>query len=179
MGIFFFFFVLGSGEGGASVAQLQLEPSSLQAVLQACAGDSDTVRVTPREGGAASTGGKHELVALVCKKCRLAFQSEKSVNSHTKNCGGNILRIFSGCQEPESPKRPHDPPPPASSPSAGLSHEMEDVVNQITALAAQAKQQAHDGNSDSNANIFCPPPEPKKSKLFTTPTGVAVPSTGQ
>lgn len=136
------------------------------------------MRVTPREGGAASNGGQ-ELVAVVCKKCHLAFQSEQSVGNHTKNCGGSLLRIISsGCFEPEPPKRSQDQPPPAPSPSAGLSHEMEDVVNQITALAAQVQQQAHD-NSDSNANVFCPPPEPKKSKLFTTATGVAVPSTGQ
>lgn len=50
-----------------------------------------------------------------------------------------------------------------------LADEMENVVNQITALAA-AKAAAQN-NEDSNGNLFCQPGEvAKKSKLFANPT---------
>ena len=95
---------------------------------------------------------------------------------------------------------PRLPPPAASSPSAGLSHEMEDVVNQITLLAARAAAEnttpsGGPAPTDSNANIagskdsrdFCHPAEPKRNKLLQLHSGevppscspVAVPSTGQ
>lgn len=66
-------------------------------------------------------------------------------------------------------------PPPSESP---LSHEMEDVVNQITLLAARAAQEAGSGGGtaspvvDSNSNQFCPPGEPKRR--FLNPGEVAV-----
>lgn len=71
------------------------------------------------------------------------------------------------------------PPPPSESP---LSHEMEDVVNQITLLAARAAQEASDGPRvatsvvDSNSNnTFCQPSEPKRR--FLAPGDVAQPLT--
>lgn len=52
-------------------------------------------------------------------------------------------------------------------PSPNLSDEMEDVVNQITALAAAKavgrSPSPRDPNSDSNANLFCAPAADKKS----------------
>lgn len=68
-------------------------------------------------------------------------------------------------------------PPPSESP---LSHEMEDVVNQITLLAARAAQEAGSGGGtaspavDSNSNQFCPPGELKRR--FLNPGEVAVQS---
>ncbi|XP_018328820.1 zinc finger homeobox protein 4 isoform X2 [Agrilus planipennis] len=64
-------------------------------------------------------------------------------------------------------------PPPSESP---LSHEMEDVVNQITLLAARAAAQESTPDSnrsglDSNSNAFCQPPDPKRR--FLTPGDVA------
>ncbi|RZF31901.1 hypothetical protein LSTR_LSTR003783 [Laodelphax striatellus] len=189
----------GLGElTGTSIAQLQLEPSAMQTLLNACAGDSDTLKLTPTGVGGSSDASCSSLVALLCKKCRLAFKSEPAVNAHIKLCGGSVLKVMSNTstakenyqaaqqshyqaaqqshyQATRSLLQQHQDPPPSESP---LSHEMEDVVNQITALAAQAQAQAH-GTSDSNANLFCPPPEPKKPKLFSPPPGVAVPSTGQ
>ncbi|KAL5243931.1 hypothetical protein ACI65C_011341 [Semiaphis heraclei] len=88
-------------------------------------------------------------------------------------------------------------------PSPNLSDEMEDVVNQITALAAAKavgrSPSPRDLNSDSNANLFCSPSADKKSSgtaastaataaskmhKFTAPPATcnvapAVPSSGQ
>ena len=60
-------------------------------------------------------------------------------------------------------------PPPSESP---LSHEMEDVVNQITLLAARAAQEAV---SDPNAGGFCQAAEPKRR--FLSPADVPQPLT--
>jgi hypothetical protein len=81
-------------------------------------------------------------------------------------------------------------------PPPNLSDEMEDVVNQITALAAAKavgrSPSPRDPNSDSNANLFCAPAADKKSgaaaatakmhNKFTVPpanVAPAVPSGGQ
>lgn len=86
-------------------------------------------------------------------------------------------------------------------PPPNLSDEMEDVVNQITALAAAKavgrSPSPREPNSDSNANLFCVPAADKKSgpatavavtaaskmhnKFTVPPTNVtpAVPSSGQ
>lgn len=80
-------------------------------------------------------------------------------------------------------------------PPPNLSDEMEDVVNQITALAAAKavgrSPSPRDPNSDSNANLFCVPAADKKSgtvaaskmhNKFTVPSAnvtPAVPSSGQ
>ncbi|KAG5895248.1 hypothetical protein JTB14_036403 [Gonioctena quinquepunctata] len=56
-------------------------------------------------------------------------------------------------------------PPPSESP---LSHEMEDVVNQITLLAARAAQECPQQVVDSNSNTFCQPADPKRKCLAPT-----------
>ena len=113
------------------------------------------------------------------------------------------LQAKNPISSPRLPAPQHQQPPAASvSPSAGLSHEMEDVVNQITLLAARAAaentaptQGQGGAPTDSNANIasskdtsdFCHPAEPKRNKLLQLHPGdrtpacppVAVPSTGQ
>lgn len=58
-------------------------------------------------------------------------------------------------------------PPPSESP---LSHEMEDVVNQITLLAARAAQESPQQVVDSNSNNFCQPSDPKRR--FLSPADV-------
>lgn len=78
------------------------------------------------------------------------------------------------------PPAPLPPPPPPDSPSTALSHEMEDVVNQIAALAAKAAQE---GTADSNANIFCQDGSHGSRKgpgpvAASCPPPFAVPSTG-
>lgn len=67
-------------------------------------------------------------------------------------------------------------PPPSESP---LSHEMEDVVNQITLLAARAAAQESGPDTvrglDTNSNNFCQPSEPKRR--FLSPADVVQPLT--
>lgn len=62
-------------------------------------------------------------------------------------------------------------PPPSESP---LSHEMEDVVNQITLLAARAAQETPQV-IDTNSNNLCQPSETKRR--FLAPNDVAKPLT--
>ncbi|XP_023018118.2 Zn finger homeodomain 2 isoform X2 [Leptinotarsa decemlineata] len=59
-------------------------------------------------------------------------------------------------------------PPSSESP---LSHEMEDVVNQITLLAARAAQESPQQVVDSNSNTFCHPADPKKK--FLAPSDIS------
>ncbi|KAG8274279.1 hypothetical protein J6590_004302 [Homalodisca vitripennis] len=178
----------GDPEGGTPVSQLQLEPEALQNVLEGCSSSGEgtsNIRLNP--GSVLGAVEAAVEAGYVCKACRLAFSSEAGVVGHQKNCGGKgtlrLIRSKYNCTrcECESFETIHDfqrhfesshPSDPALAPSPGLSHEMEDVVNQITALAAKAAAQSP---PDSNANIFCPPPEPKKPKMFHS---VPVPSTG-
>lgn len=134
-------------------------------------------------------------VCFVCKKCRLAFPGESPLLTHQRQCfGGNLenrgaFRIvqtgyeckicsnvdrFKTVQElkrhcesethlKQCPKaKPSSLPPPSESP---LSHEMEDVVNKITLLAARAAQEAGPETAasrlDSNSNSFCQPQDTK------------------
>lgn len=144
-------------------------------------------------------------VCFVCKKCRLAFPGESPLLTHQRQCfGGNLenrgaFRIvqtgyecktcnnvdrFKTVQELRrhcesemhlkqySKAKPSSLPPPSESP---LSHEMEDVVNQITLLAARAAQEAGPettarGAVDSNSNSFCQPQDTKHR--FLAPTDV-------
>lgn len=180
-------------QGGTPLNHLQLEPETYQNVLNVCSNPSDSVTVVRLNSGSATGALEGAVdVAYICKQCRLAYVNEMTVSNHQKTCKAQgvvrLTRTRYNCKncDHESFDSVHDfqrhfdsqhLPEPALSPSAGLSHEMEDVVNQITALAAKAAAQSP--NSDSNANIFFPPPEPKNSKLFITPNSVPVPSTGQ
>lgn len=138
-------------------------------------------------------------VCFVCKKCRLAFPGESPLLTHQRQCfGGNLegrgaFRIvqtgyeckicggdrFKSHQDfrrhCDTDVRHAKTPLPPESP---LSHEMEDVVNQITLLAARAAQEAGPDQGralDSNSNSFCQPPEPKHR--FLAPTDVSQPLT--
>jgi hypothetical protein len=129
-------------------------------------------------------------VCFVCKHCKVAFLTDHALLAHQRQicyagretergvirvvqiglecrvCPGaekfKTLQEFRKHTETETHHRNHVPPkvglPPPESP---LSHEMEDVVNQITLLAARAAQESPaSGNKDSNANIqreFCAP----------------------
>ncbi|PSN40317.1 hypothetical protein C0J52_24540 [Blattella germanica] len=177
-------------------------------------------RVACYPGKSADSRGAVRLVQVhyECKVCTAperATPTEKmSIQEFKRHCEteAHVSRLRASPQPPPSPlqaKHPTPsprlpPPPPAASvsPSAGLSHEMEDVVNQITLLAARAAAESTSPGAaptDSNANIagskdsrdFCHPAEPKRSKLLQLHAGevpapvaptcspVAVPSTGQ
>ncbi|KYB28326.1 hypothetical protein TcasGA2_TC032626 [Tribolium castaneum] len=134
-------------------------------------------------------------VCFVCKKCRLAFPGESPLLVHQRQCyGGNqegrgafrivqtgyecktcsggdrfksLLELRRHCDS-EAHLKAKLPPPPESP----LSHEMEDVVNQITLLAARAAQEAA---PDPNANTFerkgrflPPPPDVAAAQPLTT-----------
>lgn len=123
----------------------------------------------------------HEIdleVCFVCKKCRLAFPGETPLITHQRQCYGanqesrgafrivqigyeckvcNVERFKSGLEAKKHMEQSshqkirgklHLPPP-----ESPLSHEMEDVVNQITLLAARAAQETPQG-LDSNSNAF-------------------------
>jgi hypothetical protein len=184
-------------------------------------------RVACYLGISADSRGAVRLVQLhyECKLC-ISTEAERisSLLDFRRHCesGAHTTRLGSSLQPPStvSPLQaklpmpsPRLPPPPqhqqpaaSLSPSAGLSHEMEDVVNQITLLAARAAAESTaptqgpgGAPTDSNANIagskdggdFCHPAEPKRGKLLQlhsddTPPAVApacspvaVPSTGQ
>lgn len=126
---------------------------------------------------------------FVCKKCRMAYQTETGLLAHQRNIcypgklsesRGSVRLIayhyeckicnpafvapsvqeFKRHCESDSHQqkllKPGFNQQTPSSPSSGLTHEMENVVNQITALAAQAAQENPNQNNvsqDSNANF--------------------------
>ncbi|KAL1129342.1 hypothetical protein AAG570_013869 [Ranatra chinensis] len=179
----------GESGGGTAVSRLLSGDSGcLEAVLEAAGQPSTTVARVWAGGGAPVREGAREVPAelgVLCKKCRLVWPSEAALKAHQlrpgSDCRGHLrlIRLSHGCAScdavlesaPELAKHreaehPHD--------SSRLSVEMEDVVNQITALAAKAAAE-----SDSNANIFCPPPpQPPPPKLYAS-GGLPVPSAGQ
>ncbi|KAF5273219.1 hypothetical protein FQA39_LY07550 [Lamprigera yunnana] len=145
-------------------------------------------------------------VCFVCKKCRIAFPGESPLLLHQRQCfSGNLERRgafrivqfgyeckyccverFKSFQEfrrhcesdihLKTAKVSSSLPPPSESP---LSHEMEDVVNQITLLAARAAQESRPDAvrvMDSNSNTFCQPQDATKRR-FLTPGDVAQPLT--
>ncbi|KAF6202622.1 hypothetical protein GE061_003021 [Apolygus lucorum] len=159
-----------SNEVGTPLSRLQLDPGSLSAVLEAAkegGSASSTVRLNVVPPGATEVT---TVAGYLCKKCRLTFPREASVTGH--GCGPSpgsvaLLRVRAGCKlcdavldgpeyrrhvdaahsESEAPPAPTAPAPPLS---PRLSVEMEDVVNQITALAAQTLKPG----ADPNANVF-------------------------
>nr|CAH7733522.1 unnamed protein product [Callosobruchus chinensis] len=140
-------------------------------------------------------------VCFVCKKCRLAFPGESPLLTHQRQCyGGNqegrgafrIVQTGYECKschgerfktplelkrhcESEMHAKCGGANPTALMAESPLSHEMEDVVNQITLLAARAAQESPQQAVDSNSNTFCQPGDPKRR--FLSPQDVAQPLT--
>lgn len=144
-------------------------------------------------------------VCFVCKKCRVAFPGDSPLLTHQRQCyAGNlenrgafrIVQFGYECKHCgiDRFKSYHEfrrhcesdthlkiakvslsLPPPSESP---LSHEMEDVVNQITLLAARAAQEtvSEPGSRSIETNAFCQPPEPARRR-FLSPNDVAQPLT--
>lgn len=103
-----------------------------------------------------------------CKTC--SVDRFKTVQELKKHCESEMhLKQYSKAKTSSSSSS-SSLPPPSESP---LSHEMEDVVNQITLLAARAAQEAGPetaGRVDSNSNSFCQPQDTKHR--FLAPTDV-------
>lgn len=128
-------------------------------------------------GGNLDNRGTYRLVqsGFECKLCpNEKFKAVSDFKKHTEtelHCSKIMMTGKPGGMVP---------PPPSESP---LSHEMEDVVNQITLLAARAAQEASSDGArlpasvvDSNSNsTFCQPSEPKRR--FLAPGDVAQPLT--
>lgn len=159
---------------------------------------------------------------FVCKKCRMAYQTEIGLLTHQRNIcypgklseSRGSVRLVTVSLECKFCSPPFVCPTAAefkrhcesevhickvnqqrllkpgfsqqmpSSPSLGLTHEMENVVNQITALAAQAAQESSPPTSgqDSNANFtlknskeFC---QPKANKISLVNSHVPIHSSG-
>lgn len=134
-------------------------------------------------------------LCFVCKKCRRAYPSDSPLIAHQRQCYGSnqqdsrgafrIVQTGFECRQCNGGEKFKNlielkrhleseghsgGPPPSESP---LSHEMEDVVNQITLLAARAAQEnvPHQGHLglDSNSNNFCQSTEPKNGRRFLSP----------
>lgn len=137
-------------------------------------------------------------LSYVCKKCRLVFRSRSAACSHqirVDHCGESgvlqVKRLVYMCEMGDD--HDHDEQRNRfvdagdlqnhfelnhqSRCASPLADEMENVVNQITALAAAkaAATQNTRSQSDPNGNIFCKlPSDPsKKSKLFAMPNTIA------
>ncbi|XP_056637727.1 uncharacterized protein LOC130445862 [Diorhabda sublineata] len=123
-------------------------------------------------GGNQESRGAFRIVqtGYECKSCN--NERFKSFLDLKKHCESDLHLKASSCGTIINSKLASLLPPPSESP---LSHEMEDVVNQITLLAARAAQESPQQAVDSNSNSFCPPADPKRR--FLTPNDVAPPLT--
>lgn len=125
-------------------------------------------------GGNLDNRGAYRIVqtGYECKSCpNDRYRSVQELKKHLDS-EGHSAKLMSGGVKGVA--RQEAPPPPSESP---LSHEMEDVVNQITLLAARAAQEASSASPvDSNSNTtFCQPSEPKRR--FLSPGDVTQPLT--
>lgn len=131
-------------------------------------------------------------LCFVCKKCRVAFPGESPLLIHQRQCFSGkqdargafrivqigyecklcvgerfktLLDLRKHCETSDQHLKIITGALPTENP---LSHEMEDVVNQITLLAARAAQESSPA-VDSNSNAFAAPPEPKRRFLPPPP----------
>lgn len=133
-------------------------------------------------GGNLDNRGAYRIVqaGFECKLCpNDKFRSTQEFKKHAESDSHSAKLLLAGKIAGAGNGGGMVPPPPSESP---LSHEMEDVVNQITLLAARAAQEASSDGArvptsvDSNSNsTFCQPSEPKRR--FLAPGDVAQPLT--
>lgn len=169
---------------GASVLQL---PATTLEQIRHIASDpgASTLRLPPP--ASEPPAGARELdfdLCYVCKHCKVAFPAPAPLHAHQaracyagregtrgvirvvqpalecRTCPGERFRTaaeFRRHAESEAHARSAAPPPPPLAQPEPLTHEMEDVVNQITLLAARAAQDAA-SPKDPNANFCAPGP---------------------
>lgn len=169
-------------ETGNGASVLQLPATTLEQIRHIAADPgASTLRLPP--AAPEPPAGARELdfdLCYVCKHCKVAFPSPGPLQLHQaracyagREAARGVIRVVqpalecracpgerfrSGAEfrrhaEGEPHLRSAAPPPPAEP----LTHEMEDVVNQITLLAARAAQ-AQDAPKDPNANFCVPGP---------------------
>ncbi|KAK6634273.1 hypothetical protein RUM44_004884 [Polyplax serrata] len=205
-------------EGGTPLLLLNLPQETFQEVqkiAQAGTPGVTTCRIFDPEAKDQTIVNLYQEVeteaGFVCKKCRMAYQTEMTLLAHQRTicypgklsesrgsvrlvtisyecklCSSSFVcssamefkrhcetevHVCKVNQQQRLLKPGGFPQQMPSSPSSGLTHEMENVVNQITALAAQAAQESSPPSSgqDSNANFtmknskeFC---QPKRNKI--------------
>ncbi|XP_050544657.1 zinc finger homeobox protein 3 isoform X2 [Daktulosphaira vitifoliae] len=200
---------------GTPVRMLQLDQSVIQAIVDRCRNvrpdqtavvDVATTATDVPADGYVVDGGR--TVGRVCAKCLLAFPDDAGLTAHQQQCRTTstiaLIHPAYGCRPCGGGSGDTNSAVTFGTVHAlrahieaahyslvqqpNLSDEMEDVVNQITALAAAKavgrSPSPRDPNSDSNANLFCAPGADKKSKAankikFTVPNVTPVPSSGQ
>lgn len=214
-------------EGGVPLLLLNLPQEifqEVQKIAQAGTPGATSVRISDTETKLPQTNNFYREIEVeagfVCKKCRMAYQTETGLLAHQRNicypgklsesrgavrliasryeckfCGPafvcSSLQDFKrhcesethvskvGQQQSQQQRllKPGFNQQTPQSPSSGLTHEMENVVNQITALAAQAAQENtnppnQNVSQDSNANFTLKNPhcqqEPNKINMVNT-----------
>lgn len=166
------------GEKGTPLLLMNLPVAAFEEAQRIAQGGKpgvSTVRVPPAHTPTLPPTCHHSEVefAFVCKKCRLAYAREASLLAHQRSVcypgqladARGAIRLLSTHYECRSCNPPklcssaqeffrHDAEVHGKTlpfkPDSGLTHEMENVVNQITALAAQVAQET---GPDSNANF--------------------------
>ncbi|VVC24529.1 Hypothetical protein CINCED_3A014830 [Cinara cedri] len=191
---------------GTPVRMLQLDQSVIQAIADRCRtvrpDQTAVVEVAatvpaselPAEGYAIDGG---RTVGHACAKCQLAFPDNVGLVAHQqrecrttgsvalahpaygcRSCGvgangetntyGTVLALRAHIETVHRGTAAH---------YAAAASAMEDVVNQITALAAAKavgrSPSPRDPNSDSNANLFCAPAADKKSAATSAAAAAA------
>lgn len=167
-------------ETGNGASVLQLPATTLEQIRHIAADPgASTLRLPPPANELPAGARESDFdLCYVCKHCKVAFPSAAPLQSHqARSCyagreaARGVIRVVQPALEcracpgerfrtaadfrRHADSEPHlrnlAPPPPAPEP---LSHEMEDVVNQITLLAARAAQDS----SPKDPNVaFCAP----------------------
>ncbi|XP_049874494.1 uncharacterized protein K02A2.6-like [Pectinophora gossypiella] len=176
-------------ETGNGASVLQLPATTLEQIRHIAADPgASTLRLPPP--ATEPPAGSRELdfdLCYVCKHCKVAFPSPAPLQAHqARSCyagreaARGVIRVvqpalecrtcpgerFRGAAEfrrhadTETHARRAAPPPPTPVNPEPLTHEMEDVVNQITLLAARAAQESA-APKDPNANFCAPAPGPR------------------
>ncbi|KAL0872074.1 hypothetical protein ABMA27_004500 [Loxostege sticticalis] len=172
-------------ETGNGASVLQLPATTLEQIRHIAADPgASTLRLPPP--ATEPPAGARDLdfdLCYVCKHCKVAFPSPAPLQAHQarscyagreaargvirvvqpalecRTCPGERFRTaleFRRHADSEAHMRNAAPPPPPPPQPEQLTHEMEDVVNQITLLAARAAQES--APKDPNANFCAPGP---------------------
>ncbi|CAH2039754.1 unnamed protein product, partial [Iphiclides podalirius] len=171
-------------ETGSGASVLQLPATTLEQIRHIAADPgASTLRLPPP--ASEPPAGARELdfdLCYVCKHCKVAFPSPAPLHAHQarscyagregarglirvvqpalecRTCAGERFRTAAEFRRhAEGEAHARRLPPPAPPQPEPLTHEMEDVVNQITLLAARAAQDST-APKDPNVNFCAPGP---------------------
>lgn len=115
--------------------------------------------------------------AYGCRSCGVGANGETNTYGTVHALRSHIEAVHRGGHYGVLQAGRHQQQQQQLQPPPNLSDEMEDVVNQITALAAAKavgrSPSPRDPNSDSNANLFCVPAADKKSSAASNAAAAA------